>query len=80
MKTRDSLCRDFAERMEDLRQPFSESLTDDYKDGVREFYVEYGGLFEIVRRRIADQKLLLQPRLERWNDLFLELKAIEQEI
>ena len=80
VKTRDSLCRDFAERMEDLRQPFSESLTDDYKDGVREFYVEYGGLFEIVRRRIADQKLLLQPRLERWNHLFLELKAIEQEI
>jgi hypothetical protein len=42
--------------------------------------VEYGGLFEIVRRRIADQKLLLKPRLERWNHLFLELKAIEQEI
>ena len=80
VKSRDSLCRDFAERMEDLRQPFSESLADDYKDGVREFYVEYGGLFEIVRRRIADQKLLLKPRLERWNDLFLELKAIEQEI
>ena len=80
VKTRESLCRDFVERIEDLRQPFSESLTDDYKDGVREFYVEYGGLFEIVRRRIADQKLLLKPRLERWNGLFLELKAIEQEI
>lgn len=80
VKTRESLCRDFVERVEDLRQPFSDSLTDDYKDGVREFYVEYGGLFEIVRRRIADQKLLLKPRLARWNDLFLELKAIEQEI
>jgi len=80
LKTRDSLCRDFVERIGDLRQPFSESLADDYKEGVREFYVEYGGLFEIVRRRIADQKLLLKPRLQRWNDLFLELKAIEQEI
>ena len=80
VQSRNALCRDFIERIEDLRQPFSESLTDDYQDGVREFYVEYGGLFEIVRRRIADQKQLLKPRLKRWNDLFLELKAIEQEI
>jgi GTPase SAR1 family protein len=79
-KSRNALCQDFTERIEDLRQPFADSLADDYKDGVREFYVEYGGLFEIVRRRIADQKLLLKPQLERWNDLFLELKAIEQEI
>ena len=79
-KSRDILCQDFTERIEDLRQPFSDALADDYKDGVREFYVEYGGLFEIVRRHIADQKLLLKPQLERWNDLFLELKAIEQEI
>ena len=79
-KSRDALCQDFTERIEDLRQPFADSLATDYKEGVREFYVEYGGLFEIVRRRIADQKLLLKPQLERWNDLFLELKAIEQEI
>ncbi len=78
--SRKFVCRDFIERLEDLRQPFANSLTDDYKDGVREFYVEYGGLFEIVRRRIVDQKLLLKPRLERWNNLFLELKAIDQEI
>ena len=78
--SRNALCKDFVERVEDLRQPFSDSLAEDYKDGVREFYVEYGGLFEIVRRRIANQKLLLKPQLERWNDLFLELKAIEQEI
>ncbi len=79
-KSRDVVCQDFTERVEDLRHSFADSLADDYKEGVREFYVEYGGLFEIVRRRIADQKLLLKPQLERWNDLFLELKAIEQEI
>jgi len=79
-KSKKILSANFAERIDDLRQPFAESLANDYKEGVREFYVEYGGLFEIVRRRIADQKLLLKPRLERWNNLFLELKAIEQEI
>ncbi|MDA7789575.1 hypothetical protein N8967_02500, partial [Akkermansiaceae bacterium] len=62
------------------RHTFADSLESDYKDGVREFYLEYGGLFEIVRRRIADQKLLLEPRKERWNDLFLELKAVDQEL
>ena len=79
-KSKKNLSASFAEQIDDLRQPFAESLSNDYKEGVREFYVEYGALFEIVRRRIADQKLLLKPRLERWNNLFLELKAIEQEI
>lgn len=78
--SRKTLCREFMERIEYLRYPFSDSLEDDYKDGVREFYLEYGGLFEIVRRRIADQKLLLEPRKERWNNLFLELKAVDQDL
>ena len=68
--SRKALCRDFMEGFKDLRHTFADSLASDYKDGVREFYLEYGGLFEIVRRRIADQKLLLEPRKERWNDLF----------
>jgi GTPase Era involved in 16S rRNA processing len=79
-KSRKLLCRDFMERIEDLRQPFADSLAEDYKDGVREFYLEYGGLFEIVRRRIANQRTLLKPRMKRWNNLFLEIKAIEQEL
>ena len=78
--SRKALCRDFMEGFKDLRHTFADSLESDYKDGVRGFYLEYGGLFEIVRRRIADQKLLLEPRKERWNDLFLELKAVDQEL
>jgi hypothetical protein len=78
--SRKALCRDFMEGFKDLRHTFADSLASDYKDGVREFYLEYGGLFEIVRRRIADQKLLLEPRKERWNDLFLELKAVDQDL
>lgn len=74
------ICRNFAEKVEVCRQPFVDGLSNEYKDGVREFYLEYAGLFENVRRHIAKHKLSLKPRLERWNDLFLELKAIEQEI
>ncbi|MEN8694185.1 MAG: dynamin family protein [Akkermansiaceae bacterium] len=79
-KSKVVLCRNFAEKVESCRDPFADALSNEYKDGIREFYLEYGGLFENVRRHIAEHKLSLNPRLERWNDLFLELKAIEQEI
>ncbi|MGC6425812.1 MAG: dynamin family protein [Akkermansiaceae bacterium] len=75
-----ALGRSYIEKVESCRKPFADALSNEYQDGVREFYLEYGGLFESVRRHIAEQKLLLKPRLKRWNDLFLELKAIEQEI
>jgi hypothetical protein len=78
--SRQRICEEFQEQIKDLQQVFSESLEDDYRDGVHEFYIEYGGLFAIVRRRIASQRHLLKPRLKRWNDLFLELKAVGQEI
>jgi hypothetical protein len=74
------LCKNYVEKIESCRQPFVDSLSDEYKDGIHEFYLEYAGLFENVRRHIAEHKLSLGPKLERWNDLFLELKAIEQEI
>jgi len=79
-KSKKELCQNYADRIESCRNPFADSLSNEYKDGVREFYLEYGGLFENVRRHIAEHKLALKPRLERWNDLFLELKGIEQEI
>ncbi|MGJ8697292.1 MAG: dynamin family protein [Verrucomicrobiaceae bacterium] len=79
-RSKKELCRNFSERVANCRQPFADALSNDYKDGVREFYLEYGLLFESVRRHIAEHKLSLKPRLERWNDLFLELKGIEQEI
>ena len=79
-KSKKELCQNFSDRIESYRDPFADALSNEYKDGVREFYLEYGGLFENVRRHIAKHKLTLKPRLERWNDLFLELKGIEQEI
>ncbi len=80
MTMRDSLCEEFMQRVEDSRQEFADGVSEDYKEGVREFFVEYGELFEIVRRRIAEQRGALEPQSERWSDLFLELKGIEQEI
>jgi hypothetical protein len=55
-------------------------LADDYQNGVREFFLEYATMFQAVRRRIADAKQQLRPRTERWSELFLALKAIDQEL
>lgn len=79
-RSKEMLCRNYAEKIEGCRDSFASAIGNEYKDGIREFYLEYGGLFKNVRRHIAEHKRSLKPRLERWNNLFLELKAIEQEI
>ncbi len=78
--TRREIIDSFAERLHDSRTPFADALGIDYRDGVRDFYIEYGSLLKTVRHHIADAKLELQPNLEQWNALFLELKEIEQEL
>ncbi|MEJ6572211.1 MAG: hypothetical protein QNL39_09520, partial [Akkermansiaceae bacterium] len=79
-RSRSEIIESFAEKLDDSRVPFADALGSDYRDGVRDFYIEYGSLLESVRRHIADAKLDLQPNLEQWNGLFLELKEIEQEL
>jgi len=79
-RTRTEIINSFNDRLNDSRVPFADSLGNDYRDGVRDFYIEYSRLFEGVRRHIANAKFELQPNLEQWNGLFLELKEIEQEL
>jgi len=79
-RTRKVVVAAFSEKLDDSRIPFADALGGDYRDGVRDFYIEYGSLLESVRRHIADAKLELQPNLEQWNSLFLELKEIEQDL
>ena len=55
-------------------------MTPDYLDGVRRFFSDYSKLIDVVRRDVAKSKRELKPRQDEWNDLFVELKAIEQEL
>lgn len=80
LSTRDDILDSLADRLDSARGPFAEALGNDYRDGVRDFYIEYSSLLENVRRHISDAKLELQPNLEQWNDLFLELKEVEQDL
>jgi len=40
----------------------------------------YASTLGNVRTHLAREKLAIQPRRRRWHDLFLTLKAIEQEL
>lgn len=78
-RSRREIMSTFGERLDDARIPFADGLNSDYKEGVHDFYIAYGGLLGGVRRHIIDAKAELQPNLELWNGLFLDLKGIEQD-
>lgn len=79
-RTRKHLLETFSGQLGDFKDRFAEAIGNDYRDGVRDFFIEYANLLESVRQYIADGKLELKPNLEQWNSLFLELKEIEQEL
>ena len=70
----------FQERLQRSEEVFAEMLSMEYREGVRDYFKEYGVLFEIVRRQLIKSKAEIKPRQKEWNELFLELKAIEQEL
>ena len=64
----------------DLRAAFAESVLVEYRDGIHEFYKGYLPMLENLKRHIASARKHLVPRQKRWGDLFLELRAVEQEL
>ncbi|MEO1856674.1 MAG: GTPase domain-containing protein [Rubritalea sp.] len=72
--------RSFAESLEDSVPALRKSLSGDYIDRVRAFYNGYTPMFESMRRHISDAKSELQPQQKVAAQLFLRLKALEQEI
>jgi hypothetical protein len=70
----------FGERIQRSQETFADMLSSEYREGVRDYFKEYAVLFEKVRRELLKSKAEIKPRQEEWNELFLELKAIEQEL
>ena len=79
-RSRKLLIEAFALQLDDSKTRFADALGRDYRDGVRDFYIEYAKLLEGVRQYIVNAKLELQPNLEQWDVLFFELKEIEEEL
>lgn len=78
--TRKSITAEFQKRLLDTCGGFATTLRSDYEEALRIVFQDYAGSLTAVRTHLAKEKLSVEPRLKRWQELFLTLKAIEQEL
>ena len=78
--TRKPITRDFQHRLLDTCGTFASTLHADYEEALRIVFHDYASSLANVRTHLAREKLAIEPRLRRWQELFLTLKAIEQEL
>ncbi|MBC8128512.1 MAG: dynamin family protein [Gloeobacteraceae cyanobacterium ES-bin-144] len=78
--TRKTITRDFQRRLLDTCGGFASTLHSDYEEALRIVFRDYATTLGSVRTHLAREKLSIEPRLRRWQELFLTLKAIEQEL
>jgi len=75
-----AVVREAQSRLLDSGGRFEASMRGDYSDAVRGLFRDYSNGLSGVRRQLADRKATLEPRAEKWNALYLELKSIEQDL
>jgi predicted GTPase len=78
--TRKAITAEFQRRLLDTCGGFASTLYADYEEALRVVFQDYAGSLSVVRTHLAREKLAIEPRLRRWQELFLTLKAIEQEL
>ncbi len=77
--TRRSVSRDFHRRLLDVCGAFAAALRTDYEDALRCVFGDYARSLEKLRLHLARERLAIEPRVQRWQELFLSLKAMEQD-
>ena len=75
-----ALVRWFGERLEECQVPFAAALKSEYAETTREFFLDYGKMLEGGRKVVAVNKAKLKPCLQEWNSLYVELRAIDQDL
>lgn len=78
--TRKSLVTDFQKRLLDTCGSYARTLQTNYEEALRIVFQDYADSLAVIRRHLASQKQELNPRQKCWEELFLTLKAIEQEL
>lgn len=78
--TRKSITAEFQNRLLDTCGSFAITLKTDYEEALRIVFQDYATSLTAVRAHLAQEKLAIEPRLKHWQDLFLTLKAIEQDL
>jgi len=71
---------DYRDRLLRSGEVFFAALRGDYEEGLRLFFREYAQGLQSVRVSLVQRENALQPYLQRWNELFLKIKAMEQEM
>ncbi len=79
-KTRKALLAVYAESVYNVRYELADMIQVTYEDEVREFYYGYTSMFENLRHYIVKSEESIEPLHERWHDLFLQHRAIHQDI
>jgi predicted GTPase len=80
MVTRKSITSEFQSRLLNTCGTFASTLHADYEEALRIVFRDYADSLANVRTHLARDKLAIEPRLRHWQELFLTLKAIEQEL
>lgn len=78
--TRKTITQDFRKRLLDTCGSFASTLRTDYEDALRIVFQDYLTSLGPVRSHLVREKVAVEPRLKRWQELFLTLKAIEQDL
>ena len=78
--TRKSTTAEFQKRLLDTCGGFASTLRSDYEEALRIVFQDYATSLTVVRTHLAKEKLAIEPQMKRWQDLFLTLKAIEQDL
>lgn len=77
--TRRAITRDFRNHLLDTCGAFAAALHGDYADALGEVFRVYNQALDPLHQHLGQSKLSIEPLLRRWQELFLTLKAIEQD-
>ena len=78
--TRRTITSDFQRRLLDTCGGFASALHADYEEALRIVFQDYASSLNVVRSQLASDRLSIEPRLRKWQELFLTLKAVGQDI
>lgn len=78
--TRRAITRDHQRAISDACGRFATTLRDDYEEALRILFRDYAQCLGAVREHLVREHVAIEPRQRRWQEMFLHLKAIEQEM
>ena len=80
IQVRGEIVEEFGKRLFHQSTSFVLAISGDYEDGLRMFFRDYSLSLEFMREHLVTQNSAIKPLMKQWNERYLELKAMEQDI